>query len=405
MVGLERNVTFYHMAAFDSVMLSGEFKIVNLVVHKFFVLNGVMLDTVVNLTVEISFVLLRMKISLIKLCKMDVMVLDSVVGVVFHIMEELVELMLHLVHHTGALVEVNVMVEVGIVKRMEITTKLKVSLITVFGCVTVGVVMLVVCMMFVSPVVGTMLDSVMIVVVVSMLGMMLAVISVRVVVAHVTISLRLNIMVLAMLFSSEVTMIVKMRLMILQVPVALLEVSIGVMLVATGQLFHLVLFKRVLVLKGSLFLFVVDSAVSSKVIFSIVGSLLLLLLSWLSCLLSLLFGLLLLLLLLCLFVHLLVEEGGFRAHMLLSFSLRLRWLFVVVRVWLIMIRSLLIDTEWVVSMRSAVSFLTIVRVLRTIRVGIVCLMNCTSFMTEVLLGADVEMLITLPCLLSFHHRM
>ena len=198
-------------------------------------------------------------------------------------MEQLIILVLSVVHQTCALVKVNI---VAIVVRQfsnqtgvfaMVTTQFKVTLVTVFRHVTISVMVLVVCMMFVSPVVGAVLNAMMIVMIVNMLRVVLTIIIVRVIVAEVVVSLWLDVVILTKLFACKVSMIVKVRDMILQVPVALLEVSFRVMFVSTSQLLHFVTLIGMCEFIRSLFVIVVHSSESCKVL-SIIGTLLLLLL-------------------------------------------------------------------------------------------------------------------------------
>ena len=98
-----------------------------------------------------------------------------------------------------------------------------------------------------------------VVVLINMLRMMLAIVAIGVIVTHVMSSLWLNIVIFTMLLSREVAIVVKMRFVILQVPVALLKVGIRVMLITVHQLLH----KRLIVpgseLKRSLFVIPIAS--------------------------------------------------------------------------------------------------------------------------------------------------
>ena len=88
------------------------------------------------------------------------------------------------------------------------------------------------------PVIWSMFNSMRIVVLVHMLWVVLTLIPVRIVVAKVMITLWLNIVVLSVFFAREMTMIVEMWHMVLQVPIALLEVSLWVVLETMDKLFH-----------------------------------------------------------------------------------------------------------------------------------------------------------------------
>ena len=96
-------------------------------------------------------------------------------------------------------------------------------------------------------------------VLINVLRMMLTIVKIRVVVSHVMSSLRLNVVILTVLFRREVAVVVKMRLVIFQVPVALFKVGIRVMLIAVHQSFHKWFFIPVIVLKRSLFMIPVAS--------------------------------------------------------------------------------------------------------------------------------------------------
>ena len=119
--------------------------------------------------------------------------------------------------------------------------------------VSVLVVMPVYSMVLVLPVVWHVLNAMMIVVVVNVLRVVLPLVSVRVVVSHVVVALRFHIVILSVLFTSEVTLIADVRHMILQVPVALREVSIWVMLIAVHKLGHVRLVMSMLMLVRRLF--------------------------------------------------------------------------------------------------------------------------------------------------------
>ena len=109
------------------------------------------------------------------------------------------------------------------------------------------------------PIVRSVFDAVHIVVLINMLRMMLAIVAIGVIVTHVMSSLRLNIVIFTMLLSREVAIVVKMRLMIFQVPVSLLEVGIRVMLITVHQLLHKWLFIPGSELKRSLFVVPITS--------------------------------------------------------------------------------------------------------------------------------------------------
>lgn len=66
------------------------------------------------------------------------------------------------------------------------------------------------------------------------------------------VSFRLNVVVFSVLFTSEMTFIIKVRHMVSQIPISLLEVGVGVVFVATGKLFLSLMIHRVSVLIWSL---------------------------------------------------------------------------------------------------------------------------------------------------------
>jgi len=105
----------------------------------------------------------------------------------------------------------------------------------------------------VLPVVWHVLDPVMIMMVVHMLRVVLPLVSVRIVVSHVVVALRLHIVILTVLFTGEVALVTDVRHVILQVPVALREVGIWVMLVTVHKLSHVRLVVSVLMLVRRLF--------------------------------------------------------------------------------------------------------------------------------------------------------
>jgi len=248
---------------------------------------------------------------------------------------------------------VNVMSEVLTdVVIVVVISKLKVTLVRVFGHVLVLVVVRVVSMGIVSPVIGMVLDAVSVVVLVHVLGVVLAVVLVRVVVAKVFVTLSLHVVVISVLLASEMALILEMRNMVFHIPVALVKVSVGVMLVAMHKLSLGVEVHRVVVLEGSLFIINSHSEVGVTLAWHVVHSVLALpvalrSLLWLL-LLRLLLGLLLsrldwpgesrngcgggLCLLLLPVMHLLVEESSLGSQVFLSLSLGLGGLGMVIRV-------------------------------------------------------------------------
>lgn len=131
------------------------------------------------------------------------------------------------------------MVEVAI-KVFQLTNvpQIKVTHIGVLRPITISVMMAIVGFVLMFPVIWSMFNSMRIVVLVHMLWVVLTLIPVRIVVAKVMITLWLNIVVLSVLFAREMTMIVEMWHMVLQVPIALLEVSLWVVLETMDKLFR-----------------------------------------------------------------------------------------------------------------------------------------------------------------------
>ena len=179
------------------------------------------------------------------------------------------------------------------------------------------VVVLPVSLVLMSPVIWLEFDAVRVMMLIEVLRAVLPVILQRVVVAEMMVTFRLDIVVLTVFLSSEVSVIVKMRNMILQIPVTLLKMSIGMTKRTMGQLFHVKIIKRVVELEWS----DLTGSWKSK---SLIGALttllllLMLLLLWLL-LLLLLLGLLLLGLLL---LSLLATEHSW-SSLSLSWALRL----------------------------------------------------------------------------------
>ena len=179
------------------------------------------------------------------------------------------------------------------------------------------VVVLPVSLVLMSPVIWLEFDAVRVMMLIEVLRAVLPVILQRVVVAEMMVTFRLDIVVLTVFLSSEVSVIVKMRNMILQIPVTLLKMSIGMTKRTMGQLFHVKIIKRVVELEWS-------DLTGSRKAKSLIGALttllllLMLLLLWLL-LLLLLLGLLLLGLLL---LSLLATEHSW-SSLSLSWALRL----------------------------------------------------------------------------------
>ena len=185
---------------------------------------------------------------LVQLVLVDIGMLDAMHCPVLQILEKLVKRVLNGCHHANTPVLVYVVVVaasnlIGVVhggNKVMIChmRNVEATLVSVLRSVQVCVVVHVVGHSVSVPVVGSVFDSMGVVVLVNMLWVMLTIVKVRVVVAEVMVTLWLDVMVLSMLFSSEMSLIVKMRNMVLQLPIALLEMSIWVMFVAMNELFH-----------------------------------------------------------------------------------------------------------------------------------------------------------------------
>ena len=183
-----------------------------------------------------------------QLVLVDIGVLDAVNSPVLQIFEQLVKGMLDRRHHANTRVLVHIVVVaagnlVGFVhwsKLMigHVMRNLEVALVDVIRSVHVCIMVYIVGRSGRMPVIGAMLDSMGVVMLVDMLWVVLTIVKVRVVVAEVMVTLWLDVMVLSMLFSSEMSLVVKMRNMVLKLPIALLEMSIWVMFVAMDELFH-----------------------------------------------------------------------------------------------------------------------------------------------------------------------
>ena len=409
----------------------------------------------------------RLLIGGVKRSVVHVVMLDTVDRRVLQVVEELVELMLDRCHHARALVLLNIVhVAIALVRVVLIVVhigdvmdvEVEIALVRVLRSVRVLVMVPVVSLTIGVPVVRTMLNSMRVVVLINMLWMVLTIVTVRVIVTKVMVSLWLHIVVFAVVLSREVTLVVEVRYMVLELPVALLEMGIRVMLVAVDELSHV----RLVVLmsgliRGHLVIYVI---LRREVIHGVVlASTLLwrllrlapllgrLALHWRSGLLRRLTTLLLLWLLgLRLTVHLFVVERGFGAQVLLSLGLGLRWLGMVVWV-LVMIRVIVVlvadwrvrvrvwlvplGLHWVVrSVRVSMSCIGIIVLImssvwvtnrwvvrsdiwvhstvgrvavRIVRVWFTSVMHLSLHMAVVLLGANIVVLVTLLALLALGH--
>ena len=186
-------------------------------------------------------------VHLVQLVLVDIGMLDAMHCLVLQILEELVKRVLDGRHHTNTSVLVHVVVVaasnlIGVVHGNKVMIShmrnVEATLVSVFRSVHICVFVHVVGHSVSVPVIGTVFDSMGVVMLIHMLWVMLTIVTVRVVVAEVMVTLWLDVMVLSMFFSSEMSLIVKMRNMVLQLPIALLEMSIWVMFVAMDELFH-----------------------------------------------------------------------------------------------------------------------------------------------------------------------
>ena len=183
----------------------------------------------------------------------DIVVLDSKLSPALQVMVELVEFMLDVVLQGSAtvasdvmVVVITLMVAVGVVVEVlrnvtiTVVVALEVAPVGVLSDVAVGVVANEVGWCVVPPVVWAQLEAVDVVVLVDVLREVLPLVVVVVVVAKVLVALWLHIVVLTVLLASEVSLVAKVRQVVLQVPVALLEVSVGVVLESVHKLSLLV---------------------------------------------------------------------------------------------------------------------------------------------------------------------
>lgn len=288
----------------------------------------------VGISVEVSLHLGLFRLdSLMKRCVVNVVVLHSMQSPVFHLVEKLVELMLHIVHQPLAIVLINI-VAIGVTSMNTMivsvivsevlfasmmTQEFEVTHIRVLGDVTVFIVVHIVGSRVVLPVIWVMFNAMSIVVLVNMLGMVLPLVSIGVVMAHSVSALRLNVMIFTVLLTGKVTFVTEMRLVIFQVPVTLVEMCVRVALDAMDQSFLLEALHGVIMLIWGLFSV---KQVRSEVFLCLLS------LSRLGS--SRRRGLLLKV------VHLLVEKSSLRSHVLLSLSLGFGRLGV--RIWIVVVR-------------------------------------------------------------------
>ncbi len=300
-------------------------------VTAFLTLSVVMVFGVVSCLVEVRLSLGVLVVSgLVQSGEVDVVVFNSMSGLALHLVEKLIELVLNValktltimilnIVHIGVsevVSSISILVKVLFISVATINAKLEVSPIGVLGNMTVFVMVHIVSSGVMLPVVGEVLDTVTVVVLVHMLGVVVALIFLVVVVAHMVGALGFDVMVFAMFLASKVTLITEVRLMVLQIPVALAKMSVGVLLDTVGQDMSLVTLLRMVVLVRSLLAHKV--IISDIVLFGLgLGRL------------SSSGGSLLLV------VHLFVEESSFWAHVLFSLSLGHGGLCVMV--WVVMV--------------------------------------------------------------------
>mmetsp|Transcript_6506 Transcript_6506/g.7776 ORF Transcript_6506/g.7776 Transcript_6506/m.7776 type:complete len:665 (-) Transcript_6506:391-2385(-) len=265
-------------------------------------------DTVVAIFLNIGVRLLRV---------VHVVMLDTVSSLVLKLVEKFVVLVLDLSHESVTVVVlhvVGVVLTVLVVRLAVVLAKVEVTLEGVVGRIVVGVLVpdgVVVAL----PVVRAMLNAMHVVVLVNVLGVVLALILLIVVVAHMLGALRLDVVVLAVLLASKVALVSEVRLVVTQVPVALLKVGSWVVLLAVHHDHLVVMLLGVGVLEGSLLSTeVVGGEVSLAATLGGASA-----------------GL-------GKVVHLLVEEGSLWAQVLLSFTLLDGGLLMVVRVVVVRVR-------------------------------------------------------------------
>ena len=163
--------------------------------------------------------------------------LDTVGSGMLKLMEKLVIFVLDLSSKSVAIMVDNVVIVIFSMFIMRLSVALSERVIThvrVTRSVTIGIGMpdrVVVA----HPVVRVGLNTIDTVMLIDVLRVVLAIISVRVVVSHMMSALRLNIVVLTVLLAKEVALVVKVRHVIAQVPVALREVRRRVVLLSVHQ--------------------------------------------------------------------------------------------------------------------------------------------------------------------------
>ena len=144
------------------------------------------------------WMLIILCISFVQSLVMNIMMLNSMNCAMFQIMEKVVKLMFNLMHNCCTTMEVNIMLIISTL-IMPVVVEISISMVTNFKAATVGVIrcMLVlivvhiVCMCVVKPVIGSVFDTVRIVVFINVLRIVLTIVTIGVIVAEMMIFLRL----------------------------------------------------------------------------------------------------------------------------------------------------------------------------------------------------------------------
>ena len=199
------------------------------------VVSILMLVAMMRFQVEVSAcVRMSLRIRHMQSSVMHVFVLHTVASVSLDVVEQVVVLVLNTPFKGYSTVVIDIVVVI-VVGSSKIEAMVKLILLWL---VTVSVVMFPVSLVLLLPIIWHVLNSVVIVVLVTVLRVVLHFVIVRVVVTHVMVSLWLDVVVLSVLLSSEVSFVAEMRDMVLQFPVALREVSLWMVLVAVDKLAH-----------------------------------------------------------------------------------------------------------------------------------------------------------------------
>ena len=163
---------------------------------------------------------------------------DSMFYSFVQIVEKVIKLMINFSHQCLTFMGINIVIKIDITMITRIGFWMVIAGVRDPEVTFVGVLrhrqvgfMFPVRMCVLHPIVRSVFDAVHVVVLINMLRMVLTIVAIGVIVSHMMSSLRFDVVIFAVFLSREVAIIVKMRLMILQVPVALLEVGIRVMLI------------------------------------------------------------------------------------------------------------------------------------------------------------------------------